>query len=108
MKKSDYNSGDVIDDVQEINIIVKIPANAATLELVCQMIDDEGELFKLSKKYTPEDIRAARKDFLDNVEDGDDYDARYVITDSGRELLEYLRQHPEFYDDAHLPPDPEI
>ena len=108
MKRSDYNAGDIVDDVQEINIIVKIPANAATLALVCQMIDDDGQLFKLTKKYNPEDIRAARKDFLDNVEDGDDYDARYVITDSGRELLEYFRQHPEFYDDALPSSDPEI
>ena len=37
-------------------------------------------------------MTAARQAFLDNVEDGDDYDARFVITDKGMDYLEQLKE----------------
>lgn len=91
MKKSEHKKGEIV-DLDEINIILKIPKDAARIELVVHMFDDEGEHMKFKKVLGANDIRDARQDFLDNVEDGDDYDARYVITEAGLEYLEALKR----------------
>lgn len=74
-------------ELDEMNVIVQIPKCAADLVLEVQYFDSEGKTVKVKAHYDNEMIQEARKDFLDNVEDGDDYDVRYAITDYGREWL---------------------
>lgn len=89
MKRSDYEIGEEI-ELDQINIILKIPKRAARLDLTVHLFDDEGEPMKVHSAFDAESIRDMRQDFLENVEDGDEYDARYVITDEGRKHLESL------------------
>ena len=79
-------------EVEEMNIILRIPKSAASITVTAMIIEDNDETMKVSRRLTTEDIRTARQDFLDNVEDGDDYDARFVITDEGMEYLKQLKQ----------------
>ena len=78
-------------ELEEINIFLKIPKDAVALEVTASLIAD-GKVQKVSKKLSVSDIRDKRQDFLDNVEDGDDYDARYVLTEEGMAYLESLRK----------------
>lgn len=77
-------------DLEQINIIVKIPKNTVFLEINPTVIDGKDILQKYTKEMDLGEVNKARKDFLDNVEDGDDYDGYYVITDKGREWLNQL------------------
>ena len=72
-------------ELQEMNIILKIPENAVFLEVKASLMDENGQLMNVMKRLPVQDIFKARQDFLQNVEDGDEYDARYVLTDEGRE-----------------------
>ena len=77
-------------ELQEMNIILKIPENAVFLEVKASLMNENGQLMNVMKKLPVQDIFKARQDFLQNVEDGDEYDARYVLTDEGREYLNSL------------------
>ena len=77
-------------ELEEINVIVKVPKDAASVTINAVIIGKDEKTMKVKKHLTPDDIRTARKDFLDNVEDGDDYDAMYVITDETRAYLNNL------------------
>lgn len=77
-------------ELDEINVIIKIPQDSARIDLTAHILDDDGHVVKVCKTLRSEDIREARRDFLDNVEEGDDYDARYIITDEGRAWLEKM------------------
>ncbi len=77
-------------EVQEVNIILRIPYNAASLEVRASLVDENGKLMNVSKKLSVQDIFKARQAFLENVEGGDDYDVRYILTDGGREYLNKL------------------
>ena len=77
-------------ELKEINIIAKIPEHASRLTITAQYFDDDGNPVKVSKVMNAADIRNAREDFLDNVEDGDDYDCYYTITEEGRRWLDGL------------------
>ncbi len=90
MKKIDFNHGDIV-ELEEYNLIIKIPRESIKLEIKAVFLDDNDELTTVCKTLKLCDIQEARKDFLENVEDGDDYDARYVITDEGRKFLESLK-----------------
>lgn len=90
MNKSDYNPGDEI-ELDEYNLIIKIPRESIKLEIKAVFLNDNDELTTVCKTLKLCDIQEARKVFLDNVEDGDDYDARYVITDEGLKFLESLK-----------------
>ena len=79
-------------ELDEINVIMKIPKDSARIDITAYLIDDNGDVSKVSKTMKAGDIYEMRKDFLDNVEDGDDYDARYVITEEGLEFLEQLEK----------------
>lgn len=79
-------------ELDEINVIMKIPKDAARIDITAYIIDDNGDVSKVSKTMKASDIYEMRKDFLDNVEGGDDYDARYVITEEGLEFLEQLEK----------------
>lgn len=86
------NSEDFV-ELDNINIIAKIPEKTARLTLTVQYFDDDGNPQKVCKVMDSEEIRQARKDFLDNVEDGDDYDAVYVITEEGERWYEEIKKH---------------
>ena len=78
-------------EMEEINIITRIPSKAARITITAEFIDEEsGELRKCHKRLCADEIRKARQDFLDNVEDGDDYDVRYVVTEKGLKFLEEI------------------
>ena len=95
MEKIDFNPGDTV-ELEEYNLIIKIPRESIKLEIKAVFLDDNDELATVCKTLKLRDIQEARKDFLENVEDGDDYDARYVLTDEGREWLEeFRRAHSE-------------
>ena len=81
-------------ELEDINIILKIPKEAVALEVTASLILD-GELRKVGHNLSVSDIRDARQAFLDNVEDGDDYDARYVLTEEGMAYLEQLKEQRE-------------
>lgn len=79
-------------ELREMNIFLKVPESAVALEVSAKIIDGNGNLVRVGKSLTVQDLFRARKDFLDNVPDGDDYDAKYVLTDTGRECLERLME----------------
>ena len=79
-------------ELEQMNVILKIPRDAARLTISAVILDDDGSPVTLEGVFNPDDIRQARQDFLDNVEGGDDYDVRYVLTDEGRAYLEQLEK----------------
>ena len=79
-------------EVEEINVILRIPREAVSVTIHAVMIDENDRSVKVSRKLSAEDIRTARQDFLDNVEYGDDYNARYVLTGEGRAYLDSLEE----------------
>lgn len=73
--------------MEDENIILKVPKN--TVELIIEAtVYKDNELQKMSARYDLADVISARKDFLDNVPDGDEYDVRYVLSEEGRAWLE--------------------
>ena len=88
-------------ELEEMNIIVKVPKDALKVTIKVQVPGYDGEIIKAKKKLLKTDIDAARKDFLDNVEDGDDFNAKYVVTEKGMEYLKQLhsRENGEDYYD---------
>ena len=79
-------------ELEEMNVIIKIPKDSARLEIRSYIFDEDGEVTKVGNAYNAEDIRRARADFLDNVEFGDDYDAVYTLTDLGLEIAEQIKR----------------
>lgn len=77
-------------ELDEMPIIVKIPKDAALVELNITMLDEHGDLMRVQRCLSASEIRECRQDFLDNVEFGDDYDAMYTLTDEGRAYAEKL------------------
>lgn len=82
-------------ELQEINILLKIPKDAVSLEIRAGIVRGDEKLTVVKRNLSVQDIFLARQAFLENVEDGDDYDARYVLTDQGREYLERLAENGE-------------
>ena len=76
--------------VNEMNIFFTVPETCIELEVKAIMLDENNNPISVTKKLTLNDIVSARKDFLDYVDDGDDYDAKYVLTDEGRSYVETL------------------
>lgn len=79
-------------DLEEMNIILRVPKDAVTLTVNAAIMNSDDKPVKVKKRLTTQDVYKARQDFLDNVEDGDDYDARFVITEEGRRYLEELER----------------
>ena len=77
-------------ELEEMNIFLRIPKEAVALEVTASLLDGNGKVQKVKTSLSVSDIRDRRQDFLDNVEDGDDYDARYVLTEEGKAYLESL------------------
>ena len=78
-------------EVEEISIIIRIPKEAAALTVTATVLED-GEPVKMLRRFSVQDIFEARQAFLDNVEDGDDYDGYFVITDEGKKYLEEVKE----------------
>ena len=72
-----------------MNIFLTIPKEAVALEVTAYLLAADEKVMKVSTMLSASDIRSRRKDFLENVEDGDDYNALYVLTEKGEE---YYRQ----------------
>ena len=77
-------------DCELINIIVKVPENTVACKFTATMITDDGKLQDAEMKMNATEFRQARKDFLDNVEGGDEYDGLYVLTEEGRKYVDKL------------------
>lgn len=78
-------------ELEEMNVIFQIPAEAASVTISAVVIKGDKPL-KVRKKLNLKDIHQARQDFLDNVDFGDDYDGKFVITEEGRRFLEQLKE----------------
>ena len=87
-------------ELEEMNIFLRIPKDAVALEVTASLLAEDGKVMKVSKKLAVSDIRDQWQAFLDNVEDGDDYDARFVLTEEGRDYLEQLEKNLEKGGDA--------
>lgn len=72
-----------------INVIMKIPRGAVQLKVEVSMMDDE-KLETAKTTFDNEAIRQMRQAFLDNVEDGDEYDDVYVLTDKAKREMGLL------------------
>ena len=77
MKKTDYEKGQEI-ELEEMNIILKVPVGTACIKMQCSLLDDDGEIMEVSTVINSKGVYEARRDFLENVEDGDDYDVVYT------------------------------
>lgn len=75
-------------ELEEMNVILRIPAETAAVTVSAAVIDKKGKLQKVKKKLTLKEIHEARAAFLDNVDGGDDYDGKFIITEEGRRYLE--------------------
>lgn len=84
-KKSEQKEKDVTLD--EMNVIMRIPERAVAVTVNVTILEN-GEQVSVSKEMDIVDIRKAREDFLSNVEFGDDYDARFVLTEEGKKYLD--------------------
>lgn len=78
-------------ELDEMNVILKVPKEAVEIEMTVKFVRDD-QIVRASRTLDMGDIFEARRDFLDNVEDGDDYDARYCITEKGLKYLEELER----------------
>lgn len=81
----DYNE-------KEMGILIKIPVNTITMSMTVRFINSDGEVKQQTAEFDHSDIIDFRRDFLDNVEFGDDYDAIYALTEKGiqyQKLLEH-------------------
>ena len=100
MGKPKKKAGPKTMELEEMNIFLRIPKDAVALEVTASLLAEDGKLMKVSKKLAVSDIRDQRQAFLDNVEDGDDYDARFVLTEEGRDYLKQLGKSLEEGGDA--------
>lgn len=77
-------------ELEEMPIILKIPKDSVAIELISTMLNENGDLMRVSRKISVSEIHQYRQDFLDNVEFGDDYDAVYALAEEGRAHIENL------------------
>ena len=79
-------------DGKEMGIILKIPVNTITMSMTVRFINSDGEVKQQTAEFDHSDIIDFRRDFLDNVELGDDYDAIYTLTEKGIEYQKKLER----------------
>ena len=82
-------------ELEQHYIFMSIPEDTVALSITATLLDDKGNPYQVQRKMTASEIFEARKDFLDNVEDGDDYNVLWAITDKGREWLEQREKQNE-------------
>ena len=73
--------------LEEAGIILWIPKEAVGLYVEAKILDENDKVVKVKKTFSVSQIQKMRKDFLDNVIDGDDYDAVYCLTEKALEDL---------------------
>lgn len=78
--------------LEQMNIFLPIPTESVCIEIIAQFLDKDGKLKKVRTTLSASEIRQKRQDFLDNVEFGDDYDGKFVITEEGKRYLEEMAQ----------------
>ena len=78
---------------KQMNIFLPIPTESVCIEVIAKLLDENGKLMKVSTTLSASEIREKCQAFLDNVDFGDDYDGKFVITDKGREYLEELQRN---------------
>ena len=76
-------------DTELIHIIVQVPKDAVAVSFDAKLLQGE-ELVTAHMDMSAENFRQARKDFLDNVEFGDDYDKVWTLTEKGKKLADAL------------------
>lgn len=86
-KKSKKQTENKTMTLDEMNVIMTVPELAVSLSVKATIFVD-GEQKEVQKDVDLAGIRKAREDFLENVEFGDDYDAKFVLTDDGRKWLD--------------------
>lgn len=84
--------------LEEMNIFMTIPENATKLKIIAT-VEIDGKKQKVSKKINKKEIQEARQNFLFFVEDGDDYNAPYVLTDRGKEFVKKLISNTKNFTD---------
>ena len=87
--KKNKNQGQNLIELEEMNVILRIPKEAVAMKVTASFFLG-GKVRKVSKKFTASEIHDARRAFLDNVDGGDGYDARFALTDEGRRFFEEL------------------
>lgn len=76
-------------DTELVHIIVQVPKETVACGFTAKLLHD-GKLVEAHMEMTPEEFRQARKDFLDNVDGGDEYDAVYALTEEGKAYADKL------------------
>lgn len=78
-------------EVNEHNIILRIPEDSVKLEVIAWIPDpeDDAKLIKVTKSFSPKQLQEMRWSFLENLGD-DDYDAIYALTDEGKKWLDEM------------------
>lgn len=79
-------------ELEQYNIIVKIPVDAIKISITAKMLNDKDEIVSVHTDMNMKDIYEARTAFLENVEDGDDFDAVYMLTEKGEAYAEALKK----------------
>lgn len=74
-----------------IHIIIAIPKDTARLIVNAAMLVEDLNPVTVEMEMSVSEIMQARKDFLDYVGD-DEYDAKYTLTEKGRELAARLAE----------------
>ena len=91
-KQKDHRKKGKVILLDEVNIILRIPEEAVALEVTASLLDGDGKIMRVKNSLSVSDIMNRRQAFLENVEDGDDYEGRFVITDEGMGYLEQLKE----------------
>ena len=76
-------------DTELIHIIVQVPKDTVSVSFDAKLLRG-GQLVTAHMDMSAEEFRQARKDFLDEVEAGDEYDAVYTLTEEGKAYAEKL------------------
>lgn len=80
-------------DIKGTYIIIGVPKEAIDVTLRCKLFDTQtNSIADFAVHLDITGIANARHEFLEIIYDGDDYNARYVVTEEG---LKYLRQLQE-------------
>ncbi len=74
-------------EAENINVILKIPKGAMKLRIQALMLDEDDKPYTLEQTLNTAEIFDARKDFLENVECGDEYDTVYTLSDKVKKML---------------------
>lgn len=82
--------------LKEMNVILQIPEDAAAIEITARILQGE-KVISVTREFNASALRKARQDFLDCVEDGDDYDAAYKLTPKGLQMAMDMAGEKEEY-----------